>query len=190
MSIRIRQLCLVLGAAFLLALISASAGFAKTPKTFSGSGSLSFVSAAFSYDGLVPGVLFTGSGKDNLGGPYTFQCVAELHATTTSCTAPDGSAGTTFDAVQTDCALTYKHGQLYISAVGAAAGSQCISNTTGLSGGSVAYTVTGGTRRFTGASGSFGVSFTNQTLAAPGSPAGSKGIFGAGEFTESGSLTK
>jgi hypothetical protein len=186
---RIRQLFLVLGVALLSALTLASAGFAKTPKIFSGSGSYSFVSAAFSYDGLAPGVLFTGSGKDNLGGPYTFQCVAEF-ATTTSCTAPDGSAGTTFDLVQSDCDLIYKHGQLYLSAVGAAAGSQCISNTTGSSGGSVAYTVTGGTRKLSGASGSFAVSFTNQTLAAPGSPAGSKGIFGAGQFSESGSLTK
>lgn len=189
MSIRIRQLFLVLGVAFVSALTVASAGFAKTPKTFSGSGSYSFVSAEFSYVALAPGVLFTGSGGDNLGGPYTFQCVAEF-STTTSCTAPDGSAGTTFDLVQSDCALTYEHGQLYLSAVGAAAGSQCISNTTGSSGGSVAYTVTGGTRKLSGASGSFAVSFTNQTLAAPGSPAGSKGIFGAGQFTERGSLTK
>jgi hypothetical protein len=122
---RIRQLFLVLGVAFLSALTLTSAGFAKAPNTFSGSGSYSFVSAAFSYDGLVPGVLFTGSGKDNLGGPYTFQCVAEF-ATTTSCTAPDGSAGTTFDLVQSDCALTYKHGQLYLSAVGQRPGASAL----------------------------------------------------------------
>jgi hypothetical protein len=62
MSIRIRQLFLVLGVAFVSALTVASAGFAKTPKTFSGSGSYPFVSAEFSYVALAPGVLFTGSG--------------------------------------------------------------------------------------------------------------------------------
>ncbi len=104
-------------------------------------------------------------------------------------TAP-GTAGTTFPLVQTDAAGAFPKGQLYFTAVGAAARSQCLSNTTGSSGGSITYGVTGGTGIFTGASGSLLLKFNSQTLAAPGTPPGSNGVFGAGQFTLSGSLTK
>jgi hypothetical protein len=154
-----------------------------------GSGSFSFVSAFFTYDGVNGAILATGSGEDNFGGQETFQCVAEEVATKTSCTAPDGSAGTRFNLVQADCVFTYKQGQLYTKAVGAAAGGECGSNTTTSSGGSITYTVTGGSGKFAGASGSLTLPFNDQTLAAPVSPPGSFGVFGAAQFTSSGSVT-
>ncbi len=91
--------------------------------------------------------------------------------------------------MQSDCASNYHRGQLYLFA-GAGKGSQCISNTTGSAGGSSDYKVTGGTRKLAGASGSFNVTFTSQTLAAPGTPPGANGLFGAGQFSESGAVSK
>jgi hypothetical protein len=175
----------ILGASF----ASGSAAFAK-PALFTGSGTFTFVTANFSYDGAAPALVLTGSENTNRLGFTTFQTTAEDSPTVTSCTAPDGSAGTTFDLVQTDSALISKQGILYISAVGATAGSECVSNSTGAASGNATYTVTGGTGKLTGASGSLLVTFTSQALAAPGSPPGSNGIFGAGQFSISGSLTK
>ncbi|HLK85023.1 MAG TPA: hypothetical protein VKT27_00830 [Candidatus Binataceae bacterium] len=177
----------------ILALLELS-GLAPTASAIAGSplkgsGSYTLVSAAFTYDGSAAAILLTGSGQDNLGGSFTFQCVAELSPTATVCTAPDSTTGTRFDQVQSDCASNYHRGQLYLFA-GAGKGSQCISNTTGSAGGSADYTVTGGTRKLAGASGSFNVSFTSQTLAAPGTPPGANGLFGAGQFSESGAVSK
>jgi hypothetical protein len=180
-----------IGGFLLLGLLAiGSSAFEKEDNPLRGSGSYTFVSAAFTYDRSAPGILFTGSGKDNFGGAYIFQCVAELTPTATSCPAPDNTVGTKFDLVRSDCALTYRQGQMYLTAAGAAAGSQCVSNTTGSAGGNVNYTVTGGTHKLAGASGSFIVTFTNQTLAAPGAPPGDNGLFGAGRFTESGAVSK
>ena len=177
------------GLALLGLLTIGSGAFAKPGNPLKGSGTYTLVSTAFTYDGSAAAILLTGSGKDNLGGVFTFQCVAELTPTATSCTAPDSSAGTRFDQVQSDCASNYDHGQLYLFA-GAGAGSQCISNTTGSAGGSANYAATGGTRKLAGASGSFIVTFTSQTLAAPGTPPGTNGLFGAGQFSESGAVSK
>jgi len=180
---------LVVGFVLLGLLTIAPTASARAGNPLKGSGSYTLVSAAFTYDGSAAAILLTGSGEDNLGGAFTFQCVAELTPTATSCTAPDSTAGTKFDQVQSDCASNYHHGQLYLFA-GAGKGSQCISNSTGSAGGSADYTVTGGTRKLTGASGSFNVTFTSQTLAAPGTPPGANGLFGAGQFSESGAVLK
>jgi hypothetical protein len=171
----------------LLALAPIASAIAANP--LKGSGSYTLVSVAFTYDGSAAAILLSGSGQDNLGGSFTFQCVAELTPTASVCTAPDSTTGTRFDQVQSDCASNYHRGQLYLFA-GAGKGSQCISNTTGSAGGSADYTVTGGTRKLTGASGSFNVTFTSQTLAAPGTPPGANGLFGAGQFSESGAVSK
>ena len=175
----------MLGASF----ASGSAVFAKTAP-FTGSGTYTFVTASFSYDGAAPAVVLTGSENTNRLGFTTFQTTAEDSPTVTSCMAPDGSAGTTFDLVRSDGAMISKQGILYITAVGATAGGECVSNSTGAASGTAAYTVTGGTGTLSGASGSLLVTFTAQTLAAPGTPPGSNGLFGAGQFTFSGSLTK
>jgi hypothetical protein len=173
----------ILGASF----ASGSVALAKTI-SFIGSGTFTFVTSSFTYDGAAPGALLTGSENTNLGSA-TFQTVVEQSPSAVACTAPDGSAGTIFNLVQTDTVLALRKGQLYSTAAGAA-GNQCISSTTEAGGGSVTYTVTGGSGAFTGASGSYLVTFTSQTLAAPGSPPGANGLFGAGRFTFNGSLTK
>jgi len=181
-----RQLIFVL--VLSVSFIVSSDGFAGT-QPFFGSGTYTNVNSSFTYDGAASAALLTGSEKTNIG-PSTFQVVSEVSPSTVVCTAPDGTAGTTFNLVQTDAAGAWPQGQLYFTAVGAAVGSQCVSNTTGSNGGSITYTITGGTGPFTGASGTTLLKFVGQTLAAPGSPAGSNGIFGAGQFTFSGSLTK
>ena len=174
----------MLGASF----ASGSAAFAATTP-FTGSGTYTNVNSSFTYDGAAPAALLTGSETSNFG-PATFQVVSEVSPSTVACTAPDGTAGTIFNLVQTDAAGAWAKGQLYFTAVGAAAGSQCVSSTTGSNGGSITYTITGGTGAFAGASGATLLKFSGQTLAAPGTPPGSNGIFGAGKFSFSGSLTK
>ena len=90
-------------------------------------------------------------------------------ATSTTCAAPDSTAGTTFDLVQSDCAGQYTQGrfrfsQTYSTAVGTAGRTECVSDTTGSLGGTVNYTVTGGAGKLTGISGSFTVTFTGKKL--------------------------
>jgi len=187
MRIGIRQLAFVL--TFLISFVATSEAFAGTIP-FIGFGTYTNVNSSFTYDGAASAALLTGSESSNLG-PATFQVVSEVSPSTVACTAPDGTAGTTFDLVQTDAAGAWgQKGQLFFTAVGAQAGSQCVSSTTGSNGGSITYTITGGTGAFAGASGSTLLKFTGHTLAATGSPPGSTGIFGAGQFTFSGSLTK
>jgi hypothetical protein len=57
-------------------------------------------------------------------------------------------------------------------------------------GGATNYTVTGGKGKLTGASGSFTVTYRGNTLAAPGTPPGKNGLFGAITRTATGSITK
>jgi hypothetical protein len=176
MCIGTRQLVFV--AALLVSFTVASDEFGGTVP-FSGSGTYTNVNSSFTYDGAAQAALLTGSEKTNIG-PSTFQVVSEVSPSTVACTAPDGTAGTVFNLVQTDAAGAWPQGQLYFTAVGAAAGSQCVSSTTGSNGGSITYSITGGTGAFTGVSGTTLLKFTGQTLASPGSPPGNNGIFGAG----------
>jgi hypothetical protein len=67
----------------------------------SGSGTLTSVTVNFSYDGVSPTFLFTGSGHDNFGGPVTIQAVNELSPTTTACTI-SGAGGATARARHAD----------------------------------------------------------------------------------------
>jgi hypothetical protein len=184
----------VVGLALLVLLALGSDSYAKTIK-YKSSGAGTFVTTNFSYDSVAPASILTASDKDNLGGAGTFQCVSEFVATATACTAPDSTAGTTFNLVQSDCAGQYTQGSLqfsqtYSTAAGAAGGTQCVSNTTGSFGGTSNYTVTGGAGKLTGASSSFTVTYTGNTLAAPGTPPGTNGLFGANTFAATGSITK
>jgi hypothetical protein len=164
--------------------------FAKTKQTNKGSLSGTFVTANFSFDGVAPAMLVIFSGTDNVGGPFTGQEVGEYSLTGTSCTAPDGSEGTVFDLVQGVEVVTYEQGQLYNAGAGASAGSGCRSNSTGSFIVSQTHSVTGGTGRFVNASGTYGGISIGQTLAAPGAPPGSFGVFGAFQGTESGSVSE
>jgi hypothetical protein len=188
METRISRLRCVAGSLAALALLTvgSSPAFAKSVK---GSGHNTSVTTNFSYDGIAPALLFTGSGNDNIGGSYDLQGVNEFSATATPCTTSDGNPGLTFNLVESDGAGTYNGGQLYFTAVGATAGSYCLT-ATGEFTGSVTYDVSGGSGKFAHASGSVTITFKGQTLAAPGSPPGSRGVFGAAKFTESGSVKK
>jgi hypothetical protein len=180
---------ILIGGLVALLVASGPLAFAKTILTNKGSLSGTFVTANFSFDGL-PAILVTFSGTDNIGGPFTGQEVGEYSATGISCTAPDGSDGTVFDLVQGVEVVTYQQGQLYTAGAGASGGSGCRSNTTGSFTVSQTHSVTGGTGKFVNASGTYGGTSIGQTLAAPGTPAGSLGVFGAFQGTESGSVAE
>ena len=183
----------VIGGAIALVVVligSQPIAFAKTKQTNNGSLSGTFVTANFSFDGVEPAMLVAFSGTDNVGGPFTGQEVAEYSVTGKSCTAPDGSEGIIFDLVQSVEVVTYQEGQLYTAGAGASAGVGCRSNTTGSFTVSQTHLVTGGTGRFINASGTYGGISTGQALAAPGTPPGSFGLFGAFQGTESGSVAQ
>jgi hypothetical protein len=182
----------VCGSALLLLLVSApdSLAHANNSIAVKGSGFGTFVTASFSYDGIGQATYNTGSAKDNVGGAATAQGVSEYSPTSTTCTAPDGSAGVQFDLVAANNVETYNAGQIFSSAEPSAANEQCVSTTTGAYGGSATYTITGGSGNFAHVSGTFTLTFTGSILAAPGSPSGANGVFGANQFTTTGSLTK
>jgi hypothetical protein len=179
------------GLAFLVLLAAAPNGYAAAarPIKYKGSGSDTFVTAFFTYDGG-SAMVATASGKDNLGGAFIEQCVSEVAATAGTCTAPDGSAGTLYNLVQSDCAGTYTGGLYQGTGIYSTStvGTDCSSNTSGSHGGSSTYTVTGGSGKLVGASGTAITTYTGVTLAAPQSPGG--GFFGAQQFSSTGSVTK
>jgi len=186
---KIRSLSLFFAIGVLGALLVAPQVFAKPPITVKGSGRLTFINANFTYDGAADAFQFTGSGKDNVGGTFTSFVVAENAPTSTACTAPDGSAGVVYTLVQASGVLTYGTGQVYSAALPSALNITCASSTTGSLGGSTIFGVIGGSGKFAGASGTLAVMLTQQALAAPGTPPGTNGIFGAGQFTTTGSVT-
>ena len=148
-----------------------------------------FVTANFTYDGTSNAGWSTYKGDDNVGGRFTGQDLEEYSFTRSSCTAPDHSVGTVIVLVQATRADIYNQGQLYSAGVGAADGTGCVSNTTGRVGATLILSVTGGTGKFANASGSLRTTITAQVLAAPGSPPGSLGLFGARRVTRTGSVT-
>jgi len=178
----------VIAGAVVVLIVSKPIAFAKTIQTNKGSLSGTFVTANFSFDGVTPAILVSFSGTDNVGGPFTGQEVGEYSVTRTSCTAPDGSDGTVLELVQSVEVVNYAQGQLYTAGAGAFAGSGCRSNTTGSFIVNQTHSVTGGTGRFVNASGTYGGTSIGQTLAAPGTPQGSFGIFGAFQGSEGGSV--
>jgi hypothetical protein len=169
-------------------MLSNPSAFAGTVKV-KGSDQGTALTAKFSFDGVTPASSITFTGTDNLGGPFNGQDVGEYAATATSCTAPDGSAGTEFVLVQAKEVVNYNAGQLYSSGAGAADGLGCMSNTTGSFGLTETHSVIGGTEKFEDASGSITGKVIGQTLAAPGSPPGHLGLFSGFQATESGSVT-
>jgi hypothetical protein len=148
-----------------------------------------FVTANFTYDGASNAGVATYTGDDNIGGPFSGQDLEEYSFTGGSCTAPDSSVGTVIVLVQATRTDTYNQGQLYAAGVGAADGTGCVSDTTGRVGATLTLSVTGGTGKFANTSGSLTTTITAQVLAAPGSPPGSLGLFGARQVTRTGSVT-
>ncbi|HLW70159.1 MAG TPA: hypothetical protein VKS22_06010 [Candidatus Binataceae bacterium] len=183
------RLSYALVAGMMVAIFAVSSASAKTVKTVKGSGNGSFTFAVFSYDGLADADIVTYSGKDNVGGSYTGQTVAEWSPTTTTCTAPDTTAGVEYTLVQSNAVTTFAKGQVFLLATPSSSDTFCASLTTGSQGGALTYTVTAGSGKFAAATGTITITFTNAVLAAPGTPPGELGIFGAEQFTESGSVT-
>ena len=165
--------------------------FAETVSV-KGSGSYTGVPVNFSFDGTGhPGnpsgaaaqELLTG--HDNIGGPFTGENIGEYALDpSTSCTAPDGTAGIRLELVEAVGAVAYNQGQLYFYGVGP--GSGCISTSTAVFVLSETHTVLGGTGKFANASGSITMTQTGKVLGAPASPG--FGIFTAASITEAGRL--
>jgi len=157
-----------------------------------GSGSETGGTTYFSFDGAShPGnptgaasqLLLTGT--DNIGGRFTGQNTAEYTLDfSKSCTAPNGTTGVAVELVEAVEAVTYKQGQLYSSAEGPTSG--CASFDGSFTE-TETHTVTGGTGKFSNASGSITLTITGRILSAPASPG--FGTFGAAAIAETGSVT-
>jgi hypothetical protein len=171
----------------LTVLVSAVSAEAKTVKV-KGSAQGTFLTSAFSFDGAAPALSIVSTGKDNIGGAFSAQNIEEYSFTTDSCTAPDGTAGIVDLPVQDAEVINYKSDQLYLSG-GATSGTGCLSTTTGSSGLTGTLTVTGGTGKFANASGTIIYTVISNDLASPGNPPGKLGVFGAFQYTLSGSVT-
>ena len=191
----IKNICskLVIGAGAIAILIisSNSHAFGETV-TVNGSGQGTDLTSAFSFDGVAPALSIVSSGKDNIGGTFKIQDVGEYSFTATSCTAPNGTAGTAFFLVQAAEVINYRHDQLYLRGTSATGNSGCASSTTpgtGSFGLTETETVIGGTGKFANASGSITFTVVGNGLAAPGNPPGALGSFGAFQYTTSGSVT-
>jgi hypothetical protein len=191
MLLSIKNICSKLavraGVIALLIISSNPSAFAKTV-TVNGSAEGTDLTSAFSFDGVAPALSIVSTGKDNIGGRFNSQNVGEYSFTADSCTAPDGTAGTTSVPVQSAGVFNYKDGQIYTSGT-AGAGTGCNSSTTGSFGLTQTVSVTGGSGEFANASGSITFTVVGKGLAAPGSPPGALGLFGAFRYTTSGSVT-
>ena len=181
------KLVIVGGIIAILIISSNPSAFAETV-TVKGSAQGTALTANFSFDGVTPASSIISTGKDNIGGTFNAQDVSEYAFTATSCTAPDGTAGTAFVLVQGKEVRTYKKGQLYTSGTAAADNSGCQSNTTGSFGLTETHSAIGGTGEFANASGSITQTVTGTGLAAPGSPPGKLGSFFGFKYTMSGSV--
>jgi hypothetical protein len=153
----------------------------------SGSGTSTYVTVAFSFDGKGNAISGVSTGSDNVGGAFVGQSVTEYVATSTSCVAPDKTTGTVYDLVQSRSVKTYKKGQIFTSAVGSSDGTLCASNTTASENGSVSSTIFGGSGSYANATGTETTTFTAELLA-NGPTDGGSGVFGATQFTTSGSV--
>lgn len=138
-------------AAFILSAASAVLAKSPKPKTVKGAGAGSFGTIDFSYDGAEPGSVSILTGADS-NGAFNGQIYAEYVSADTTCTAPDKTAGEEYTLVGEWSVLTYTKGDALLVA-GSKDGSECVSKTTGVFGGSLSYVITGGSGKYTGASG-------------------------------------
>jgi hypothetical protein len=182
------KLVIVAGNIATLIISSNPSAFAKNVKV-KGSGQGTALTANFSFDEVAPALSIVSTGEDKIGGTFNAQDVGEYSFTATSCTAPDGTAGTETVLVQAVEVRTYNKGQLYTSGTAAANNSGCSSSTTGSFRLTETHSVIGGTGKFANASGSITQTVTGIGLAAPGTPPGKLGSFSAFRYTMSGAVT-
>lgn len=159
-----------------------------TPKPVKEKGSFvgSFVTVPFSFDGAGQAALLTFIGKDNLGGPFMGQNVAEYTDAGHSCSLPDGSTGELYNLVDSWSVANYSGNLSQLVSFGNS-GSACLGDTL-LEVGSTSSNVTGGSGKLTNASGTLVSEFTAQILSAPTAPG--SGIFGTVLGTITGSVTR
>jgi hypothetical protein len=170
-----------------VALIALAPDASAKTISVSGSGTSTYVTVAFSFDGKANAVSGVSTGSDNVGGTFVGQSVTEYAVTATSCVAPDKTTGTVYDVVQNRGVKTYKKGQIFTSAVGASDGTLCASNTTSSENGTVTATIFGGSGSYAKATGTETTTFTSELLG-DGTTDGGSGDFGATQFTLSGSV--
>jgi hypothetical protein len=194
MKFKVTGLAVVLGLALVMVLSSISDSLATVvPIKVKGGGSATFVHTE-SFDSG-DSVLLTGSGKDNVGGAFTFQAHVEYSDSSSgACTAPDSSAGLQYDLVAANRVNTYNStfGQVFLSAVPSAGNSECVSNTTDSIGGATTFTVNGGSDKFKAYSGSVTETFIGEIMAGGGSGLNGNAVptFSAYQFNSTGSVTK
>lgn len=178
----------IIGAGFALATMASVSRATVTPKPVKVKGSFvgSFVGVPFSFDGAGQAALLTFIGKDNLGGPFMGQNVAEFTDAGKSCSLPDGSTGELYNLVDSWSVANYSGNLSQLVSFGNS-GSACLSDTL-LEVGSTSSNVTGGSGKLTNASGTLVSEFITQILSAP-TPPGS-GIFGTVLGKITGSVTR
>lgn len=186
-----RMAMVVIGGGLMALTIGAPNAMAKpAPKPIKVKGTFvgSFVNVPYSFDGAAEASLLTFQGKDNLGGPFVGQNVAEyVDAGQTCNTLPGGASGELYNLVEGISAQTYSGNLSQVVAFNNS-GSACLDTTTGLEVGQVNSVITGGSGNFANASGTTTSNFVTQILDVPAAPG--YGVFGVAQGVNSGSVTK
>ena len=87
--------------------------------SLNGSGSSTYVTTAFSFDGARDATSGCPPAVTMLAETFIGHTVSEYAPTSTTCKAPDKTNGTVYDLVESKGVKTYKTGQIFTSAVGA-----------------------------------------------------------------------
>ncbi len=160
---------------------------APRPMKYKGSDAGSYVTVNFSFDGAAEATVTTYAGRDNLGGPFTGQSVAEYVDAKTTCSLPSGGTGEKYTLVGGMSATTYSGtlNQVYAYWTSAVL---CVDLSTGAEAGSFTQEIIGGSGKLANVSGTATGTFQGQGLAAPSSPG--NGLFGAVQTQLSGSIIR
>lgn len=174
---------ITIGIAIMALIVSAApAALAKKPVQVKGSSAGSFVTANFSFDGVEPGLTSIVNGSDT-NGAFGGQGYTEYVATGDACTAPDKTAGDQYRLVGAWLVTNYKNAVQLVA--GSKNGSECVSTSTGVFGGTITYTIAGGSGKYLGATGTGTDNFEGVVLFPDVSPGG--GLVGTivNQYTES-----
>ncbi|HTW86841.1 MAG TPA: hypothetical protein VMD75_02440 [Candidatus Binataceae bacterium] len=180
---KIKPKRITVGIAIAALIVSAApAAMAKKPVKVTGTSAGSFSTANFSYDGVEPGLTSIVNGNDT-NGAFGGQTYTEYVATGEGCTAPDKTAGSLYRLVGAWSVTNYKNSVQLVA--GSKDGSECISTSTGVFGGTSTYTIAGGSGKYFGATGTGTDNFEGVVLFPNVSPGG--GLVGTivNQYTES-----
>lgn len=183
LSAKSKPKAIMIGIAIAALIVSvAPTAMAKKPVKVTGTSAGSFVTANFSFDGVEPGLLSIVNGSDT-NGAFGGQGYTEYVATGDTCTAPDKTAGDQYRLFGAWSVTSYKNSVQLVA--GSKIGSECVSTSTGVFGGTTTYTIAGGTGKYLGATGTGTDNFEGVVLFPAVSPGG--GLVGTivNEYTES-----